>query len=127
MGHENESSYALGALLFGAAIGAGLALLLAPKPGRELREDLRRMARETTDDLRLRSENLGGRVSDVWNEIAMRAEELSHSGKDMVDERRRALMVAIEAGRRAYEEERMRHRSERPMAAAAEASTSMGS
>lgn len=127
MGHENEGSYGLGALLFGAAIGAGLALLLAPKPGRELREDLRRMARDTTDDLRLRGENLGGRVSDVWNEIALRAEELSHSGKDMVDERRRALMAAIEAGRRAYEEERMRYRSERPMASAAEASTSMGS
>lgn len=47
-------------LLFGAAVGAGLALLFAPKPGKELRRDLgrrikglREFADQTVDELKM--------------------------------------------------------------------------
>jgi hypothetical protein len=56
---ERENGSALTWLLLGAAVGAGLALLFAPRSGAELRQDLRRgvrrlrhLAEDSIDDLR---------------------------------------------------------------------------
>lgn len=56
MGLETKPSTAgylagtLGTFGVGLLVGAGIALLLAPKPGRELREDLREKLRRAPDD-----------------------------------------------------------------------------
>lgn len=41
----------LGTFGVGLLVGAGIALMLAPKPGRELREDIRDRLRRAPDDL----------------------------------------------------------------------------
>lgn len=41
---------ALGTFGLGMLVGAGIALILAPKPGRELREDIRERLRRTPND-----------------------------------------------------------------------------
>jgi len=46
--HGGAGSFAAGVLI-GAAIGAGLALLLAPKSGRAIREDLAERARKARE------------------------------------------------------------------------------
>ena len=43
---EQQSGSGLGWLVFGAAVGAGVALLLAPASGEDTRKELRRRARE---------------------------------------------------------------------------------
>jgi hypothetical protein len=71
LGLETKSSTAanvagtLGTFGIGLLVGAGIALLLAPKPGRQLREDLRERLRRGQDiDERVGSisehESLGG-------------------------------------------------------------------
>ena len=59
-------------LLAGVAAGAAVALLLAPKRGKEMREaiggrtnDLRGRAADITDDLRGRAGDIRGRASDI--------------------------------------------------------------
>lgn len=49
----------LGTFGVGLLVGAGIALMLAPKPGRELREDLRERLRRAPEDL----ENAVGSLS----------------------------------------------------------------
>lgn len=57
LGLEQKSSAAgwlagtLGTFGIGLLVGAGVALMLAPKPGRELREDLRERLRRAPEDL----------------------------------------------------------------------------
>jgi len=53
MGHEKDFSAGTMALLFlsGAAIGAGVALLLAPRSGRQAQDQLRGYARRAQDGL----------------------------------------------------------------------------
>lgn len=57
LGLEAKSSTAgwvagtLGTFGVGLLVGAGIALILAPKPGRELREDIRDRLRRAPDDL----------------------------------------------------------------------------
>jgi hypothetical protein len=45
-------SGALGTFGMGMLVGAGIALMLAPKPGRELRGDIRDRLRRAPDDVR---------------------------------------------------------------------------
>ena len=45
-------SGALGTFGMGILVGAGIALMLAPKPGRELRGDIRERLRRAPDDMR---------------------------------------------------------------------------
>jgi len=47
-GHGGAGVFALG-IVMGAAIGAGLALLMAPRSGRELRDDLAGRARKARE------------------------------------------------------------------------------
>ena len=66
--------------IFGAGIlvGAGLGLLFAPKPGRELREDLRRNAGDLGENIKNRAEDLrqklpdsvGGMIQNVQNRMS---------------------------------------------------------
>jgi hypothetical protein len=57
LGLETRSSTAatvagtLGTFGIGLLVGAGIALLLAPKPGRQLREDLRERLRRAPSDM----------------------------------------------------------------------------
>lgn len=121
MGHdEGNMTVGLTGFLVGAAIGAGVALLLAPKPGRELREDIRRVAREAQDEFKSRRGDLEDRLGRILDDISAKADELSRGGKDMLEERKRALIAAIEAGKQAYEEERAKYRSQRSVRAVEE-------
>ena len=66
----------------GGIVGAGIALLLAPKPGKEVREDIKRFASSTKE-----------RVSSAIDQ-----------GKSLYEEGRTAIASAIDAGKTAYVE-----------------------
>ena len=70
--------------LVGGVIGAGVALLLAPKPGKEVRNDLRRFATTTKDRVILAVDK----------------------GKELYEEGRVAVSSAIDAGKTAFVEEK---------------------
>ena len=53
----------LGTFGVGLLVGAGIALLLAPKPGRQLREDLRERLRRSPEDSDERIGSNAGRES----------------------------------------------------------------
>jgi gas vesicle protein len=71
----------------GGLVGAGVALLLAPKSGRELRKDIKDIASNTRDKV----------VTTV------------EQGKELYEGSKAAVMNAIEAGKIAYTEEKEKH------------------
>ena len=73
--------------LVGGVVGAGIALLLAPKSGRELRRDIKDIASDTRD------------------KIATTVEK----GKELYGEGTAAVKKAIEAGKLAYVAEIEKH------------------
>jgi gas vesicle protein len=78
-------------LVVGGVIGAGVALLLAPKSGRELRKDFKDLASKTRD------------------RVTATIDEGKTLGKHLYDESRMAVKGAIEGGKHAFMEEREKH------------------
>ena len=78
-------------VLVGSAVGAGIALLLAPKTGKAIRKDLKRLAANTRDQV-----------------------------AEVIDEGREVVAGAVKAGKETYEEgtemiERLMHKKERSL------------
>jgi len=74
----------LSAFLLGALIGGGLALLYAPHDGKETRETLARRA----------------------DELKEKTNQAVATAKDKIHEKKDEIMAAVDAGRRAVNEQR---------------------
>ena len=85
--------------LAGAAVGAGLSLLYAPKTGKELRENIG----ELTDDA-------VGKIKCYANEAQEKIKSTIENGKEVIKEKKAILTSAIEAGKEAMEREKEKYR-----------------
>ncbi len=128
---ENEGSSSaekLTFLLIGAGIGATLALLFAPKSGRELRGDIVDYTKRGVDVAGDGARALGARATDVYGVASEKvvgaygtasekvagaygaAREKVSQGADAITDvaarQREQIQAAIEAGKQAYREEK---------------------
>lgn len=112
-----RQSTGVSTFLWGALLGAGLALLFAPRSGEETR-------RQIGDGIRKLRDSAGDTVEKMQKAVSGTIEEF----RDQVNERMEAARQAMEAGREAalrsraelerrVQEARAAHRSGRPFAA----------
>jgi gas vesicle protein len=85
--------------LAGAGIGAILALLFAPKSGKETRDYIAQRAGESRD-----------RISAKGREYRRQAEDYLDKAKDVVAKQKEQLSAALDAGKQAYQEEKAKAR-----------------
>jgi gas vesicle protein len=97
--HKHESG-TLSAFIAGALVGAGIALLLTPNSGSQMRGLLRDYASRAKDELDEAVE-LG---TDAWNNARDCGEELIEKGKNTLREAGRQAKGLAEAGRKAVNE-----------------------
>jgi gas vesicle protein len=95
----------------GATIGAVVALLFAPKSGRELRQDVADATRKGVDRARETGTQLSTRAGEYYETAANRAGELASSAREAASRRGELFGSAIEAGRQAYRDEKRRTES----------------
>ena len=88
--------------LLGALSGAAVAILFAPRSGRETRELLSEKMRETAD----RSRRLGEQALEKGREATEEAAGYLERQREALEKRRDRLSAAVEAGRQAYREEK---------------------
>jgi gas vesicle protein len=88
--------------LLGAVSGAALAILFAPRSGRETREMLGEKLRETAD----RSRRFGEQALEKGREAAEDASSYLDRQREVLEKRRDRLSTAVEAGRQAYRDEK---------------------
>jgi gas vesicle protein len=100
MRHE-EGGYGSGSILLsfllGGLVGAGVALLFAPRSG----EETRRRIKELTEEVKDKAE---GYVEQVKSKVTSTVEK----GKDLFEEKKSIITTAVEAGKEAYEREKER-------------------
>jgi gas vesicle protein len=96
----------VGSFLIGLALGAGVALLLAPQSGEETRRGLARRARRAQDAAKDFVEDVSGTVADKFQEVRATVEERIEATLDAVDDKKRRVSNAFHAGRAAAREAR---------------------
>ena len=94
MSEENGASK-VGFFLAGLGIGAVLALLFAPRSGRETRDMIAQKAGEGRDFVKTKTD-----------EFRKQAEGAVEKGKDLVTKQKEMLSAALEAGKQAYQDEK---------------------
>ncbi|MEK6691385.1 MAG: YtxH domain-containing protein [Nitrospirota bacterium] len=85
------------AFIFGGAIGAGLALLLAPQSGKETMEKLKGLTEDVTE-----------KASRYADQIKEKVNSAIEEGKGLMGEKKSIITTAIEAGKEAMEKEKER-------------------
>lgn len=98
MRHDEEgygASSIFLSFLLGGLMGAGVALLLAPKSGRETRQRIRELA----DDVKVKTEDY---VEQAKGKVSTAVEK----GKGFVQDQKSIITSAVEAGKEAYEKEK---------------------
>ena len=104
-------------LLIGGGIGAILALLFAPKSGQELRGDIADATRKGIDRSREAAQQLGdrageyyeatrGRAAELYTQAAEKVGEVAQNARDAASRQTGTLSAALDAGRKAYSEEK---------------------
>ena len=86
--------------LAGAAIGTALALLFAPRSGKETRERIRDAADDAVDRIREMSDEAKSRLMEAYEE-----------GVESIREKKEIFKSALEAGKEAMEKEKQRTRT----------------
>src|SRR5262252_9817997 len=92
--------------IVGLALGAGVALLFAPKSGEETRRDLKRRAIRARKLAERKAQELGDTVNETYQDARRRVEDTIDSAKDAVELKRRQVSRAVEAGRAAAHDAR---------------------
>ncbi|HEY3308303.1 MAG TPA: YtxH domain-containing protein [Desulfuromonadaceae bacterium] len=85
-------------MVMGGIIGAGVALLLAPKSGRETREDIGRRVKKVKSQTEETVDDLSKNISDMVDTISQKTDDLLESGKNIAGSARKDLISLIEEG-----------------------------
>jgi gas vesicle protein len=93
-------------LLIGAGIGATLALLFAPKSGRELRGDIADYTRRGVDYAGEGARAIGSKATDAYGSARERVSSGAGAISDIANRQKEQIARAIEAGKQAYREEK---------------------
>ena len=96
----------VGSFIIGLALGAGVALLLAPQSGEETRRGIARRARRAQDAAQDLVENVSGTVADKFKEVRASVEERIEATLEAVDAKKRQVSNAFDAGRAAARQTR---------------------
>jgi gas vesicle protein len=97
----------IGSFLFGLAVGAGVALLFAPRTGEETRRDLQRRAREVGDQAQDLVSEITESVGNTLQQAKDKVEGRIDAARDAVELKRRQVTNAVDAGRAAAQQARV--------------------
>jgi gas vesicle protein len=101
-----KRSGGIGSFLLGLAVGAGIALLLAPQSGAETRRGLTRTARKVRRAAEGAVGDVTDRVSETFENARQRVEDKLDQARTAIEIKREQVERAVVAGREAAEQAR---------------------
>src|SRR4051812_6353681 len=97
----------IGTFIAGLAVGAGLALLFAPRSGEETRRDIERRAKKIGTQAQDLVTEVTESVTEKFQEAKAGVETRIDSARNAVDLKRRQVTNAVDAGRAAAQQARV--------------------
>lgn len=108
MTEERDGSRSLLIFLAGGLIGAGVSMLYTPLSGEKTRQYLRIQTKKAKRKARHLSESIKENVDYLIEEIKEITDKVIEEGIELTKEKKAELLAAIEAGKKAMEEEKKR-------------------
>jgi gas vesicle protein len=102
-----RSEPGIGSFILGLAVGAGIALLFAPRSGEETRRDLQRRAKRVGDQAQDLVSEVTESVSQTINAAKEKVENRIDSTRQAVELKKRQVSNAVDAGRAAAQQARV--------------------
>ena len=102
-----KSEPGIGTFVTGLLVGAGLALLFAPRTGVETRRQLQKSAKRVGDQAQDLVSDVTGSVSETIRSAKEKVEERIDSTRSAVELKRRQVTNAVDAGRAAAQQARV--------------------
>jgi gas vesicle protein len=96
----------VGSFLLGAAVGAGVAILLAPRSGVETRQEIARSAQRARDRAADLANGVTDSVVDQFNQAREKVENRIDDARTAIEVKRQQVSRAMEAGRAAAQQAR---------------------
>ena len=103
---ERDSSRSFFVFLAGGLIGAGISLLYAPLSGEKTRQYLRIQTKKAKKKARHLSESTRENVDHLIDDIKETTDKIIEEGLELTKEKKAEILAAIDAGKKAMEEER---------------------
>ena len=100
-------------LLIGGAVGSAIALLFAPKSGREIRSDISQKTKEIIEDGKNTSEQLWTGTKEKVGNIMDGANEILNKARILIVDEAKKVKTAASAGYNKYTEESKSEEEER--------------
>ena len=94
--------------LFGGIAGAVIALLYAPKSGKEVRDDIRKISADLTDDAQVTLKSAQQKAEILFEETKKQLEELQKEAESALGDMKKKTADGIEKGKTAVKNERRR-------------------
>jgi gas vesicle protein len=101
-----KQSGSLSSFFIGLAVGAGVALLLAPQSGVETRRRIKRRARRAKRAAQRVATDVTGTVADTFSDARRRVEEQIDTARTAIEVKKQQVQRAMEAGRAAAQQAR---------------------
>jgi len=97
-----------GAFLIGGVIGAAVALLYAPKSGRETRKDIARTAKKVKKETVHLVEDAIDSINDFAGDVKDKVSDIIDQGKDLSESAKKEILKNLEDGQKIIEKQKKR-------------------
>jgi gas vesicle protein len=97
-----------GAFLIGGFIGAAVALLYAPKSGRETRKDIARTAKKVKKETVHLVEDAIDSINDFAGDVKDKVSDIIDQGKDLSESAKKEILKNLEDGQKIIEKQKKR-------------------
>jgi gas vesicle protein len=104
----DETTRIASAFLIGGLIGAGVALLYAPKSGRETRRDISKAAKRAKRDAVELVEDTIETVNDFVGDVKDRASDIIERGVELSESAKKEVIKTFEHGQKMMEKQKRR-------------------
>ena len=105
---SDDYSKIAGAFLIGGVIGAAVALLYAPKSGRETRKDIARTAKKVKKETVHLVEDAIDSINDFAGDVKDKVSDIIDQGKDLSESAKKEILKNLEDGQKIIEKQKKR-------------------
>ena len=105
---KNDATNIAAAFLLGGLVGGAIAILYAPKSGKETRKDISKAARHIKKNAADLAEETIENINEFAGDVKRKVTDIIEQGTELSDKAKKEITITLEQGQKAVERQRKR-------------------